>query len=145
MSVCERCIKGKERGGKVADKETATESRMRRANGRVADEASTDGVADEKAVESRIKRGGGVADKERRRIAVEEKRCERRSGDGVGVRASGRCERKERAMESRRTMMMEVADDGNGGGDSAGDDNAKGGEGGLVGWFAQRRDEEDGF
>ncbi|KAK9106955.1 hypothetical protein Syun_022966 [Stephania yunnanensis] len=71
VSVCERCMKGKERGGGVEYGET---------HGEVANEASTDGVADEEtnseewqmrrlAAESRMRRA--VAESRTRRAPVE--------------------------------------------------------------------------
>ncbi|KAK9125947.1 hypothetical protein Scep_014793 [Stephania cephalantha] len=90
------------------------------------------------AVESWMRRA--AAESRMRRAAAE-----RRSGRWCRRASSGRCRGMREAAKSRRTTMMRVADDDDGGGDSAGDDDARDGEGVWRGWFAQRRDEEDGF
>ncbi|KAK9158544.1 hypothetical protein Scep_005118 [Stephania cephalantha] len=149
VSVCERCIKGKERGGGVADEES---------NDGVTDEESSGGNAIEALHQSvmpfvPVHRSNARADDRVDRCAIE--RCMKGNERGGGVADEGSQDATlgpmASAWEQRSMQRKEIGgrvtegeddgsgdeidrdDDGDGGGDSDGDDDESGREGGLAG------------
>ncbi|KAK9095084.1 hypothetical protein Scep_026553 [Stephania cephalantha] len=140
VSVCERCMKGNERGGGVADEETTAESRMRR--------AATESRMRRAATKMRYRPSTSLLCSDGNESPVH--RSDARA-DGVGVRARS-MRRKERGGgvaegdDDKSGDEIDRDDDDDGGGYSDGDDDATGGEGGLAGVVcARERTRKMGF